>query len=283
MRNVIKQWVVVVASIFLAVGLRGWLLQSFKAADGQIGVPLMLCDGLLGALLPALAACLWFGIIAVVAGWVTHRYTGLLVYGLCWIFVTAKSAPVDDLVRMIADTGRSFTPIYWSFALESVIWTIPAAVVLAILTRFARNRYKNEDGWFAASTIIGFALCTALTLVLAWVVVRTDEVGQAVFGFAFASLLATAIARLGWPTCNGGALFIVPLVVGVIGAISSAFMMGERSLELVTAGTTWPLARVTPLVYVTSGFIGVSLGIWLARSFGPDSQPAGSNSSVATA
>ena len=280
MLQALKPWLVVVLALALAFPIADWAENGFEAFNGQVGVPLVVSDSVADATTHFLGATAAFGLIALVAGWLTQRYTGMLVYGLCWIVVAMRGAPIDDVRRLIGEMGRGFPSTFAFFAVETLLWNTPALILLLLLIRLAPNRYPEQDSRFSPASVRGFVLTLGLTLVLGWIFLRTDLQGQTVCGFAAACALATMIARLVWPHCNASVLFAAPAIVGVVGQLGAAVLIGDDALiraARAAAGDDpayWALGRLLPLHAIAGGTFGVALGIGLARVFGTEDLPA---------
>ena len=201
-----------------------------------------------------------------------------------WTIVAYRSAPIDDLIRLLDDFDRGVTGSLLLFAVELVVvWAIPALIVMFLLMKFAPSRYPDEEGPRSALSLKSLAVACVLGLALCWLMNRTDLKGQAIGGVIAGMALAIMIVRLIWPNANGTTLVLAVPVVGVVGHVVGAFFMGDNAMEMVTKGETWALSRPSPLDYVAAGFVGVSLGISLARSFGHEEEPGGETSETVTA
>lgn len=278
MLKLLISWLVTIAAGALAVPIADWTLHRMTSLDGAAGSPLVLADAPLVAVSTAIVAAIAFGLLALGAGRLTNRIVGLFVYGLGWIFVTYRSMPLDAVVRLVDEMDLGFQRTFLLLAMEMAFWTAPTLLVAVGLHRFAA-RHEDEAiekadhaGLLAPISILGAAAATAGCLGLGWLFMRTDLIGQAVFGFAAATAVAVMVVRLIWPRANALTLVAAPLLAGAIGHVLAAFIMGDRALALVTAGDAWALARAMPAVYAGSGAMGVALGVWLGRMFGPEGQ-----------
>lgn len=274
MWNLIKTWIVLIITLVLAIPVANWTLHQLSAIDGDPGSPLVLADHLFSALLAAVGASIWFGLLALVAGRLTSRTVALFVYGLAWTFVTYRSMPIDHAVRLMAEVDLGFTRTFIMLALETVFWAAPALLVAFALSRVSRRTEEEADqaGLIAPASLAGAGVVFIGCLVIGWLFMRTDLIGQAVFGYAAATGLAVMIVRLLMSHANTLTLVVAPLAAGVVGHASAAFLMGNDALAMVTAGEAWPLARAMPMVYAGSGTLGIAVGVWLGRMFGPEGQ-----------
>lgn len=274
MFSVLKQWVAVVAGGILAWPVATWALYGLRTSDGRIGSPLSLAQPFLSAIAIALGAALAFAVISVVVGRVTNRYTGMLMYGLCWVIVARRGTPIDSILRHVDDLGGAFGRAYWFFAIETLFWSVPVAAMMALHVRLSPNQYPLQENRFSPSSIKALVCNILLGVALGWVFLRTEDKGQTVFGFAAACAVATMVTRLIWPSCNASILFVVPAAVGVVAAVSTALLGSTDAVARLAAGSFWALGRLTPLDTVAAGTFGTAMGIGLARSFGAEHHPA---------
>ena len=268
MRDTIKQLVLVLVAGLLAIPCANWMLAGLRAYDGLVGVPIMLTEHAFAALFRFLVVNVVLIAMAIVVGKLSHRYTGALVFGLAWTLLARRGIPVDELLRHLDTFDLSARTVYLKFVIESIIWAVPAGMLVVALSKLTPNRYEHEDGPLASLSMRGVGLAFVLAIVLCWIVVRTDLKGQAVFGVMAACTVAAMATRLVWPTCNGSVLFVVPLLVAVVGYVSSSFIMADNPLLRVATGAVWPLARPMPIDFLGAGMFGIALGIGAARSFG---------------
>jgi len=274
MFNVFKQWVAVVAGGMLAWPVATWTLYGLRTSDGRIGSPLSLADPFLAAIAIVIGATLAFAVISLVVGRVTNRYTGMLMYGLCWVIVARRGTPIDSILRHIDDLGGAFGRAYWFFAVEMLFWAVPVAVMMALHVRLSPNQYPLQENRFSASSIKALTCNIVLGVALGWVFLRTEAKGQTVFGFTAACAMATMVTRLFWPSCNASILFVVPAAVGVVAAVTTALLGSSDAVARLAAGSFWALGRLTPLDAIAAGTFGTAMGIGLARSFGAEHHPA---------
>ena len=270
----IKQWTAVITGGVVAWPVASWVLARMQTGDGWAGAPLTLCSPLAAALLAAVCGIIGFAAISLVVGRVTNRYTGMLMYGLCWMIVARRGVPIDALLRHVADGGGAFGAMYLKFAIETCLWTIPVAALMAAHVRVSPNEYPNQENRFSPSSIKALACNIVLGAALGWVFLRTEAKGQTVFGFAAASAIATTVTRLIWPRCNASILFVAPAAVGVIAAITTLMLGASDPVARMAAGDFWALGRLMPLDAISAGTFGTALGIGLARSFGAEHHPA---------
>ncbi len=274
MFNVLKQWVAVVAGGMLAWPVATWALHGLNTGDGRLGAPLTLADPFLSALGVSLAAALAFAIISLVVGQVTNRYTGMLMYGLCWVIVARQGTPIDSILRHVDDLGGAFGRTYWLFAVETLFWSVPVAAMMILHVRLSPNQYPLQENRFSPASIKALVCNIVLGVALGWVFLRTEDKGQTVFGFSASCALATMVTRLIWPSCNASILFVVPAAVGVVAAISTAVLGSSDAVARLAAGSFWALGRLMPLDAIAAGTFGTAIGIGLARSFGAEHHPA---------
>lgn len=274
MFNVLKQWVAVVAGGILAWPVATWALHGLRTSDGRLGAPLTLAQPFLSAVAGALGAALAFAVISVVVGRVTNRYTGMLMYGLCWVIVARRGTPIDSILRHVDDLGGAFGRAYWFFAIETLFWSVPVAAMMALHVRLSPNQYPLQENRFSQSSIKALLCNTVLAVALAWVFLRTEAKGQTVFGFTAACAFATMVTRMIWPSCNASILFVVPAAVGVFAAVSTAVLGSSDAVARLAAGTFWAFGRLMPLDTIAAGTFGTAIGIGLARSFGAEHHPA---------
>lgn len=270
----IKQWAAVITGGVVAWPLATWVLMSLRTSDGWPGAPLALCSPLVAALIAAVCGVVGFGAISLVVGRVTNRYTGMLMYGLCWMIVARRGVSIDELLRHVADTGGGFGAMYMKFAIETCLWALPVALLMAAHVRISPNEYPNQENRFSPSSLKALACNIVLGVALGWVFLRTEAKGQTVFGFAAACALATMVTRLIWPRCNASILFVVPAAVGVVAAVTTLMLGASDALARTAAGDFWALGRLMPLDAISAGTFGTAMGIGLARSFGAEHHPA---------
>jgi len=270
MQDTIKQISLVVVAGLLAAPVANWAVHGMESADGALGVPLVLAAHPTAATLHVVGAMVWFGILALVVGRLSHRYTGALVFGLGWTLVARRGIDTGELVRHLDTFGLSVSAAYWKFCVESVLLSLPTGLVVYLLAKKTRTRYEDEGGRFDPASVRGAVAGCVIGLIACWVFVVTDSKGQAVFGVLAGCMLAATVVRLAWPNCNGSMLYLVPIVVAVAGSISSAFTMSSGSILKMATGSIWPLARVMPIDYIGPGIFGIALGIGIARAFGAE-------------
>ena len=278
MLNTIKQWIFVAAALALSWPLSSWMLSHLRAYDGSIGVPLARDLTLSDALLPVAASLCAFAILAWVAARMTHRYVGSLIFGLCWVVLAHRFTPVDTLLRMaVSDpaVGASgLKTLYFKFSLEALAWSLPAVLFVFAFARTTPSRYPTEHGWKSPDSLTSAALSLLGTLALSWLFVRTEERDQSVGGLVAASALSVMVVRMIWSNANGSLLIVVLTAgAGLLGALSSAFMISPDVLDNMSRSTLWPLIRVLPLDWVAGCLFGSALGIGLARTFSEVDQP----------
>lgn len=281
MLDTTKQLVIVIIVAIAALPVSSWVLAGLQASNGAVGAPLLLSDPGVGALIRVVLASAAFGVLALAAGRLSHRDTGVFAFGLAWTLLCIRTMPIDDVFRFLDDVSKPSGGYFWLMAIETVIWAVPAVAVVWIMARFAPSRYPDEVSARASVSINGTIAAVVLTLALTWVLVRSDMKGQTTYGIMAAHAFAVMAVRLALPTSCGTLLAMIPGVVGVIAMASSAVMTGDGALADMAAGSIWPLARVLPVEYVGAGTAGVSLGIGLARSFSADEVDA-SNASAAS-
>lgn len=274
MLDTVKQWIVVIVAAFLCLPVANWVLPGLEGIDGQIGVPIALCHHPMEAIAKILCAFIWFSLIAVAGGKLTHRYTGAVIYGLGWVFILYRSPGVIDILQLLSVTGRGSVNLFVWDCVYLVLWAVLSMITIGLLTRFTPTRYEDENKPLAKENLRTVITLIISGLILTWVFVRTDIRGQVVFGTMGAFAVATMITRLLWPNCNGSVLFIAPFVAGCVGYISGVFIVGNDALEMLISSSLWPLVKPMPLDYLGSGVVGVSLGIGLARSFSQEPEQA---------
>ncbi len=274
MFDALKQWVAVITGAVMAWPVATWVLHGMHTSDGRVGAPLSVASPLGGALLAAVLGAIAFGVISLVVGRVTNRYTGMLMYGLCWVIIARRGAPIDDILRHVDEFGRAFGSMYFKFAIETCFWAIPVAALMVLHVKLSPNQYPNQENRFSPTSIKALVLNIVLGLALAWVFLRTEAKGQTVFGFAAGSALATMITRLIWPRCNASVLFVAPAVVGAAAALLTMMISADDAVARLAAGNFLALGRLMPLDAIGAGTFGTALGIGLARSFGAEHHPA---------
>ncbi len=274
MFNALKQWVAVVTGAVIAWPVATWVLYGMRTSDGWPGAPLVLSSPVASALIAAVAGMIGFGVISLVVGRVTNRYTGMLMYGLCWVIVARRGTPIDAILRHVDDLGGAFGRMYMMFVIEMCFWAIPVACLMVLHVKLSPNQYPNQENRFSSSSIKALATNIVLGVALGWVFLRTEAKGQTVFGFAAAATLATMVTRLIWPRCNASILFVVPFVVGVVAALTTLMFSSTDAVARLAAGDFWALGRLMPLDAIGAGTFGTALGIGLARSFGAEHHPA---------
>jgi len=276
----IKQWAAVITGGVMAWPVASWVLARMQTGDGWTGAPLTLCSPLMAALVAAAVGVIAFAVISLVVGRVTDRYTGMLMYGLCWMIVARRGAPIDALLRHVADGGGAFGAVYMKFAIETCLWALPVTLLMAAHVRVSHNEYPHQENRFSPSSLNALACNIVLGVALGWVFLRTEAKGQTVFGFAAAGALATMVTRLIWPRCNASILFVAPAAVGVIAAITTLMIGASDAVARLAAGDFWALGRLTPLDAISAGTFGTAMGIGLARSFGAEQHPAMAQSAM---
>lgn len=276
-----KQLLIVVVVGIAAFPVASWVVAGLQTANGATGGPLLMADHGVAAMLRVLLAFAAFGALALAAGRLTHRDTGVFALGLTWILVCIETMPIDDVFRLLDDLSKPSSGYFWLMAIETVIWAVPAALIVIAMARFAPSRYPDEAPHRSTVSINGTIAALALTLLLGWVLVRSNLKGQTTYGIMAAHAFAVMAVRLAVPNCCGAMLALIPGAVGVIAMISSAIVTGDDALLDMAQGALWPLARVLPIEYVGAGTAGVSLGISLARSFSADDVDASNPNAAA--
>jgi len=270
MRDVIKQFSVVVVAGLLAIPAANWAVHGLESPDGLIGVPITLSASPISASIHLAIALIWFALLAYAVGKFTHRYTGALVFGLAMTLIARRGIDAGQLVRHLDTFNISPMKTYLLFTVESLALSIPSIAIIFALAKNTSTRYEDEQGRFDPLSIKGMVVGSFLGLISCWVMVPTDNKGQAVFGIMAGCALTATIIRLMWPVCNGSVLFIIPVIVAVVGSISSAFIMNSDIINKMTSDTIWPLARPMPIDFIGAGIAGIAIGIGLARSFGAE-------------
>ncbi len=270
MRDTIKQFVLVLIGLLLAIPVAGWTLRGMYSLDGLQGMPLVLCEHPVAALFRIMVAMLWFAGLAIIIGRLSHRYTGLLVFGIGWTLVARNGADVGEMLRFVDESGIAARGLYLKFAAEVVLYAVPAAIVVFVLTKLTPNRYDDELNTLHPQSLTAAVVILVLSVVGTWLAVRTDDKGQTVYGVMAGCAVATAIVRLYWHQSCGSLLFLAPVVVGLVGTISSAIMIGDSPLNRYASARLWELACPMPIDYLGPGILGVALGIGLARVFGAE-------------
>ncbi len=265
-----KQFSLVVVAGLLAVPVANWAVHAMVSPDGMIAMPISLTAHPIDAAWHVLLALLWFGLLAYAVGRLTHRYTGALVFGLAITLIARRGIDAGQLIRHLDSFNLSVSRTYLFFTIESLGLAVPSLAVLYILAKYTGTRYEDEHDRFNPVSIRGMVIGCFLGLIACWVMVQTDDKGQAVFGIMAGCALASAVVRLMWPVCNGSVLYIIPVVVAVVGSASSAFMMNSGAITKMAGGTIWALARPMPIDYIGPGILGIALGIGLARTFGAE-------------
>jgi len=274
MLDTIRQWVLVLAAGAVALPLGAWARWRIEGLDGAPGSPLLLSRDPLSAWPTAGLLVIVAAGLGLLAGRLSHRYTGAFVFGLGLVFLAGRSISVDDALRMVNEAGEAASGLFVRFAIEGVLWALPAALVVAVLHRIAPTRYEDEAGPLEAPSPTGLAGGLLLGTVLSWVLLASPARGQAVGG-TLAAMAATAmIVRLASPRCSGSVLFAIPLVLAVLAPVSAMFMAGDDALVDLARGRPWRLGHALPIDWVAAGMMGISLGIALARSFSPEHPPA---------
>ena len=273
MRDVMKQFSLVVVAGLLAVPVANWAVHGMESPDGMIGTPISLAAHPMDAAWHVLLALLWFGFLAYAVGRLTHRYTGALVFGLAMTLIARRGIDAGQLIRHLDTFDISTARTYLLFTIESLGLAVPSLALLIILAKYTGTRYEDEHGRFSSVSIRGVVVGCFLGVIACWIMVQTDNKGQAVFGIMAGCALASAIVRLMWPACNGSVLYIIPIVVAVVGSVSSAIIMSNGAITKMASGTIWALARPMPIDYIGPGIMGIALGIGLARTFGAEELP----------
>lgn len=274
MLNTLKSWFATLVAAAVALPVAVWTHGRLDALNGVAGAPLVLADDPTGSLVAALVAAVCFLVIAVVVGRLTNRTLALFLYGVGWTFVAYRSMSLDQAVRLMTEADLGFSRTSLLLAAEVLFWSVPVLILAVALARFVPRGEGESDQArpFAPISLLGAGLTFVGCLVLGWLFMRTDLIGQAVFGFAAATALSVMIVRLVWPRANTITIVVAPLAAGIIGHVLGALVMGDRALVLTTAGDAWALSRAMPMVYAGSGTLGIALGVWLGRMFGPEGQ-----------
>jgi len=270
----IKYWTSIVIAGAVAWPVGTWVLGRLSSFDGRQGVPIVVADSVIGALTGWFVGSLLFGIISLAVGRITNRYFGLLAFGLCWLIVARRSIPTDELLRLLDTMDKSSSTTFLLMALESLLWSAVAMVMIVVHRQTSPNIYPRQDNARSTASLKALGFCVALTIGLAWVFLRTDTKGQTTFGFVAACAIAAMVVRLMWPRCNATVLFIAPVVAGIVAPISALIMNGSEALARQAAEHYWALGRMMPMDVAGSGVFGIALGIALARTFGPEVHPA---------
>lgn len=278
MRQFLKLCIVVSLAAALGYPIATWALSAMHAANGLPGAPLALADSPLAPAGRALLAALAFAILAILAGRLTDRSSGLLTFGILLLLIAHRTAPIRELLQFIDDAGRSPSATWLLLALESLFWSLPAALAVYGVLRFAPPDHEPHPGEpespaRSAVSLRGFAVALLLAAVLAWVMLRTNLKGQSIGGTLAALALAVMIVRILWPTVCSGLLAALPTALALICTLSSVILIGSDPLLRLAEGSLWPLARPAPLDLIGAGFVGVAFGIKLARGFAAEHAP----------
>jgi hypothetical protein len=118
-----------------------------------------------------------------------------------------------------------------------------------------------------AVAVVGMALCEQI-------LIQTDVLAQTMAGTLISAFIGVMAAYMFRPLTDGIWYWTAPAVLGVIGYLLAYFYSGGIQIGDLH-GWTGPLARPTPLIYISMGTAGALLGYWCSRRWAqPETQNA---------
>jgi hypothetical protein len=138
---------------------------------------------------------------------------------------------------------------------DKVIWTAPNEVVKATL--------PQKLGTLGVQ-IVAMAICEQI-------LIQTDYQAQSMAGVMISGFAGSLVAYMFRPLSDGIWYWTGPAVLGVIGYLL-AFLFADGLAIGDLHGWAGPLARPTPLIYISMGTAGALVGYWCSRRW---AQPEG--------
>jgi len=120
--------------------------------------------------------------------------------------------------------------------------------------------------------VVGMALCEQIFI-------QTDYQAQAMAGVMISGFAGSLVAYMYRPLSEGIWYWTGPAVLGVIGYLLAYFFCDGVAIGDLH-GWAGPLARETPLIYISMGTAGALLGYWCSRRW---AQPESDEDEVAAA
>jgi hypothetical protein len=247
----------------------GWLLS------GWFGLPEH--QGFGGSLLhesSPLAALVQAAVIAAIGGAIgavlmgrVHFEATILGAAFALLAISLRGGPVryalfdgttpSVLIRLAFETLLLFAILYAVFVASEMLRR-------RRLLRESLDTLVPDDAEPVDQRLLGTVTHAATMAVLLFFLCATQDKPQVIATVFASGMLATMAAHQFVPMRPGAWFWMSPLLVGMLGYVSSYF--GTPSIDLgEPGGYLAPLARPLPIDYATAGVAGSLIGYWISR------------------
>ncbi|MCA9310745.1 MAG: hypothetical protein KDA21_06035 [Phycisphaerales bacterium] len=262
MLTVTIRWILKLAAILIVGPVIGWMLSGLVAPDGGSGHTLMVSGTpVLGLALGVVAI-----LIATLFGLITLRLSTLRLalfnMGVILAWAAWSTGRLNEVVRHTADAG-----VMNKLAIEALVLSVATAVGVWLVIRTG-GRHTAEERGRRLDSRTPAAMLTALIAggAAAFVVARSDAVGQTFFAAAAAGFAAVTLARIIAHECPLVPLVATACLLGVVSPVAAGVLSGSGLRADVYSGEILALGRIMPFDWIAGILIGAPIGSHLAHS-----------------
>lgn len=261
MKQTVINWTIFALAALVAGPIAGRLVEMSQAADGaRAATALISASPVMGIILYG-AAFVIAGLVGVAAARVAPLGVAMPAAGLVLAWVAWRTARIDDVLRLTHESGS-----FWTLAIEGLLMAGAGIAIGAFILRASR-RLKAEpgDGLFSGQTLAGAGAGMAAGAMAAWLIARSDEVGQTFAAAIAAGVAVTVVGRIVSVRAPLLAFVAVGSLLAFAGPAAGGIANGAEAVRDAYAGTLIPLARVMPIDWIAGILIGVPIGAsWAA-------------------
>ena len=250
------------AAVLLIGPVIGWMLSGLIAPDGGPGHTLILSQHPLAGLALGVLAIL----IATLFGLITLRLTTLRLalfnMGLILAWAAWSTGRLNEVARHTADPA-----VMNKLGIEALVLALATIGGVWLVIRFggphaASERAHKLSGRTPAA--IGAALLAGA--LAAFLIARTDAIGQTFFAAAMAGFAGITLARIVAHDCPLTPLISAACLLGVVSPVAAGALAGPDFRADVYAGHILALGRIMPFDWIAGILIGAPIGANLAHS-----------------
>ncbi|MSR44089.1 MAG: hypothetical protein EXS15_01855 [Phycisphaerales bacterium] len=205
--------------------------------------------------------------LGMIAGKLVNAVVGVFVLGTGLAALSLRSAAVSG--AFFEDAS------FVSIAVESMIWSIPTAIAVVTIFRFAgsppdiETRRPGESWWleYFDPEALRAGLVAIVVPIVVWCVVRNMLKGQAFGGACLGGVVVGIAYRMMAPRVQPIVAFVAPiLAIGLSQFVTAMRLSGDLGVAF-AANALPPQMRLMPMDVVAGSLTGVAIGIGWARSF----------------
>lgn len=245
-------------------------VHAWVSLRGVVGPTIALAASPTSAVLWTILALGISMIVGLVVARVVNAVVAMFAIG-CGVGVLAmRGGTIADFTVSSMSTNVGLLGL----AAETLVWSLVVTAVSIFIFRFGgplpdavEIEHPKRDGMFGWMAFASLATGPLLLLGI-WAIAVAPAKGQVLGATIIGSLLVGLAGRLATPITPPALLYAAPLLFGAVGHVLAHIML--KGAPLRTAYVDESLVRFAyamPIDLAVGGFVGVSLGIGMARSF----------------